>query len=830
MVKLDKIILEVSNAMNYWIFQGNPKKFEVDQSIYPDIKDMDDYISKNSSVDWNIKQKHFIDDLQSGDQVFIWRSNAGEKDNGGIIALGEIEHLSTDDDNPSAKIKILEHKMTKEDGKLSISSLKIVPETKNLLILKAPQSTNYKLSDQEFNTLLSFWEIPQSLESKVNQDIIDRYLEFYKKHRDISMSEIEYLEQSYLYFKKFHQPGYIDQMHWEDFQEMGSHLNAFRMPLARSRALGKPNAETQKYRDTFNYLVHSDDSIEIKMNNFLHNESYRLFGFGDNILSEILGNLFPTEFCFYNQRDKVAVQNVLQLKLGFQRGDKYADKFLKFQKALKAYDVVDKYESIVQKQTDLPIYYELDQFFSFLYENYEKESKTTIEEDYWVLTLESNRTWEEYTSQNKIFNSWPELGDLNKLPSKRSIKKKLTEVFAFTANPTNHTLANYQFAYEMKENDTVFLKDSTHSIVGVATIISGYRYSKELGSYREVEWLEHGNWNFENLGISFKFLTKITPYEEVVNTLIERCITQTDNDDLAVNVTSSENSYTLENNSSDLFMEIDDIEDILESLNYKQNIILQGPPGVGKTFIAKKLAYFHMGKVQDENIEMIQFHQSYSYEEFIQGYKPDNQGSFSLQDGTFYNFCQKAKQNKKDNYYFIIDEINRGNLSKIFGEVMMLMEKDKRGSKNAIKLTYSTNQNDKFYIPDNVFIIATMNTADRSLAMVDYALRRRFSFINLKPGHNTEPFKEFLQGNGVSNDFVEKIILLLNEVNQAILEDTINLGKGFEIGHSFFTPTEFVQDENTWFNRILKLEIEPLLNEYWFDEEDRIHDLTNKYK
>ena len=123
-----------------------------------------------------------------------------------------------------------------------------------------------------------------------------------------------------------------------------------------------------------------------------------------------------------------------------------------------------------------------------------------------------------------------------------------------------------------------------------------------------------------------------------------------------------------------------------------------------------------------------------------------------------------------------------------------------------------------------------MNTADRSLAMVDYALRRRFSFINLKPGHNTEPFKEFLQGNGVSNDFVEKIILLLNEVNQAILEDTINLGKGFEIGHSFFTPPEFVQDENTWFNRILKLEIEPLLNEYWFDEEDRIHDLTNKYK
>lgn len=227
---------------------------------------------------------------------------------------------------------------------------------------------------------------------------------------------------------------------------------------------------------------------------------------------------------------------------------------------------------------------------------------------------------------------------------------------------------------------------------------------------------------------------------------------------------------------------------------------------------------------------MVQFHQSYSYEEFIQGFKPNSQGTFSLQNGVFFNFCQKAKQNKNENYYFIIDEINRGNLSKIFGEVMMLIEKDKRDYNNAIKLTYNSDSDDKFYIPDNVFVIATMNTADRSLALVDYALRRRFSFINLEPGHNTQAFIDFLLNSGITYDFVEKIQSFLNEVNQMILNDHINLGKGFEIGHSFFTPSEFIQDENTWFNRILKLEIEPLLNEYWFDEEDKVHDLASRYK
>ena len=818
--------------MNYWIFQGNPKRFEVDEIIYPDVKNMDDYILNNQIIDWNIKQKHFIDDLQVGDKVFIWRSNGEETGSGGIIALGEIKKLSTQDDSPSVQIKISERKMTKEEGKLSISHLKNIPETKNLLILKAPQSTNYKLTEKEFDILFSFWKEPQNLEDKVNQPNIDKYLEFYKNNQDTFNSEFDFLKESYLYFKKFHEPGYIDQMEWEDFQEMGKHLNAFGMALTRSRALGRPNADIEKYKKSFNYLVYSDDPIELKINNFLQNNNYSLFGFGDSVLSEILGNLFPDKFCFYNQRDKGAIQNVLQLPLNFQRGDQYSDKFVKYQNAINDYNIVDKYKTIIGKQTNLPIHYEIDQFFSFLFENYKKEAKTTFEHDYWMLTIDSDKKWDDYKSQNKIFNSWHKLGNLNELSSKKAIKKKLTEIYDNETNPINATLSNYQFAYEMKENDTVFLKDNTNSIVAVAKIITAYKYSTELGSYRDVEWLEQGNWEFKDLDIHSKFLTKLTPFPETVNTLIQRCTTQPNKDENTkiVDANPSEDIYTLETHSDDLFMEFDDIEDAIESLNYKQNIILQGPPGVGKTFIAKRLAYFHMSQKKPENIEMVQFHQSYSYEEFIQGFKPNSQGTFSLQNGVFFNFCQKAKQNKNENYYFIIDEINRGNLSKIFGEVMMLIEKDKRDYNNAIKLTYNSDSDDKFYIPDNVFVIATMNTADRSLALVDYALRRRFSFINLEPGHNTQAFIDFLLNSGITYDFVEKIQSFLNEVNQMILNDHINLGKGFEIGHSFFTPSEFIQDENTWFNRILKLEIEPLLNEYWFDEEDKVHDLASRYK
>jgi|BioPla2DNA2_1021312.scaffolds.fasta_scaffold00342_1 5-methylcytosine-specific restriction protein B len=270
------------------------------------------------------------------------------------------------------------------------------------------------------------------------------------------------------------------------------------------------------------------------------------------------------------------------------------------------------------------------------------------------------------------------------------------------------------------------------------------------------------------------------------------------------------------------FLEEQEIKEIIHSLEVKKNIVLQGPPGVGKTFIAKKIAYEMMKKTDDTKIRMIQFHQSYSYEDFIQGIRPSEK-SFKVKNGIFYDFCKKAKSEANQKFFFIIDEINRGNLSKIFGELMMLIESDKRG-KYKVPLTYSEKDDAPFSVPENLYLIGTMNTADRSLAIVDYALRRRFRFITLEPKFNNR-FKDFLGSNGFSKDFIEEISSKIKSLNNKIKSDK-NLGSGFLIGHSFFcSPNN--GDEREWFENIVKFEIKPLLEEYWFDDSEKVENEIN---
>lgn len=218
---------------------------------------------------------------------------------------------------------------------------------------------------------------------------------------------------------------------------------------------------------------------------------------------------------------------------------------------------------------------------------------------------------------------------------------------------------------------------------------------------------------------------------------------------------------------------------------------------------------------------MIQFHQSYSYEDFIQGYRPVKD-SFELKNGIFYEVCEKAKKNTSIPYFLIIDEINRGNLSKIFGELMMLIEADKRGEKNKIKLAYSSNEH--FYIPDNLYIIGTMNTADRSLTIVDYALRRRFAFIKMRPIFN-EQFESFLLKKKIPKEIIYKITNKMTTLNSIIISDD-SLGDGFEIGHSYFCSYKSGEHQK-WLSNIFKYEIVPLIEEYWFDDQELIKEYTS---
>jgi MoxR-like ATPase len=284
---------------------------------------------------------------------------------------------------------------------------------------------------------------------------------------------------------------------------------------------------------------------------------------------------------------------------------------------------------------------------------------------------------------------------------------------------------------------------------------------------------------------------------------------------------STEKDYSYDDALKDLFLSKKDLMNFIETAKRKNNIILQGPPGVGKTFVSKRLGYLLMGEIDKSRIEFVQFHQSYSYEDFVQGWRPSPPSGFVLRDGVFYKFCQKAKKDLKKKYIFIIDEINRGNLSKIFGELLMLIEDDKRENdpeENGIKLAYSENDEDKFSVPENIYIIGLMNTADRSLSLVDYALRRRFAFFKLKPEFESENFAKEIKNKFGTEKIVKKIIERIGNLNRKISSETRDLGPGFEIGHSYFTPKDDVQEnEDEWYRNIIDTEIKPLIDEYWSD-------------
>jgi len=293
-----------------------------------------------------------------------------------------------------------------------------------------------------------------------------------------------------------------------------------------------------------------------------------------------------------------------------------------------------------------------------------------------------------------------------------------------------------------------------------------------------------------------------------------------------INIENAVKKYNFKNDVDKSFINEKDFIQSVDLLKRKKNIILQGPPGVGKTFIARKLAYEILHEVKDANIEMVQFHQSYSYEDFIQGLRPTINGSFELKNGLFYTFCQRAINLPEQKFFFIIDEINRGNLSKIFGELMMLIEADKREEKFALKLTYAEDEEDRFYVPENLFIIGTMNTADRSLAIIDYALRRRFAFVTLQPDYG-DNFRSFLFAKGLTAPTVEHICSSVTKVNGKIKEDP-NLGEGFQIGHSYFCSYSANEDENKWWNEILSFELKPLLEEIWFDDSAKVAEVLKQ--
>lgn len=343
-------------------------------------------------------------------------------------------------------------------------------------------------------------------------------------------------------------------------------------------------------------------------------------------------------------------------------------------------------------------------------------------------------------------------------------------------------------------------------------------FATELSELREAG--ESGLFYNKNLDLNQgSYLTELTP--TLLNILsrsyLQFCgkpLPYVPVDD-GVEVTGLSESYTLDDALRSLFFDRQFAEDLVLLWRANKNLILQGPPGVGKSFAAQKLAFVLMGKEDRSRLGHVQFHQSYSYEDFVEGYRPSEMG-FELRAGKFVEFCRRAEADPNQTYVYIIDEINRGNLSKILGELMLLIENDKRDPRWAMPLASGRS---KFYVPANVFLLGLMNTADRSLAVVDYALRRRFAFVDIDPAISSVAFEKHLAEMKISDVLTKKIIGKIGELNQEISRDTVNLGPGFAIGHSYFCRPPFEgENDYGWYRRIIQTEIIPLLREYWFDD------------
>jgi 5-methylcytosine-specific restriction protein B len=434
---------------------------------------------------------------------------------------------------------------------------------------------------------------------------------------------------------------------------------------------------------------------------------------------------------------------------------------------------------------------------------------------YWIYSPGNNACmWNDFYNEGIMAIGWGEIGDLSTFPTKDTMKQKMKECIEPTLSYMNAAHATWQFANEMKPGDIIFVKKGMHYIIGKGIVTSNYIFdpsrNDEYKNIRQINWTHKGEWKHPGKAV-VKTLTDITPYTDYVKTLNalfeDEVIEETEEVEVQYPI------YTKENFLNEVYMSEKTYDLLANLLRNKKNIIMQGAPGVGKTFAAKRLAYSIMGIKDPNRVMMIQFHQSYSYEDFIMGFRPASTG-FELKKGPFYNFCKKAELDLENDYYFIIDEINRGNLSKIFGELFMLIENDKRGV--ALQLLYS---DEKFSIPENIYIIGMMNTADRSLAMLDYALRRRFAFFEFSPAFRTDVFRQYLQNK--NNKKFNNLIAVIERLNIAIENDD-SLGRGFRIGHSYFCTDKPIDD--MWLNGVITYEIIPLLNEYWFDEPNKVKD------
>ena len=471
----------------------------------------------------------------------------------------------------------------------------------------------------------------------------------------------------------------------------------------------------------------------------------------------------------------------------------------------------------------------------------DKDAQTAGEQErgYWLYVPgEGAGKWEEFRTAGIMALNWDRIGDPTSYPNEEAVIEALEAGYGdWGGRPTGAAGMIRDITRTMRPGDVVYARRSPTEIIGRGIVRSQFRYDGARPAYRcvrDIEWTYVGSWPLEQrIGrLMLQRLTENTKYTpDQLNALIgiedPRSPSSADerlgNNDLD----EADEHYTSTDFLDEVFLSPEDLEQMLGLLRRKKNLILQGAPGTGKTFAAKRLAYALMGQTDDSRVEVVQFHQSTAYEDVVVGLRPTAEGGFAAAEGVFARFCRRAAADPGRDYVFIIDEINRANISKAFGELLMLIEAEHRGE--ALRLPVS---GELLSVPKRLHIIGMMNTADRGLALIDYALRRRFAFFEMRPALDHPGFLRHVEAVGSSR--LEALVDVVRRLNQRIAEDEA-LGLGFQIGHSYLclpaAGPENPAGTDADVTSVVRYELEPLVREYWYDNpaamDESIHELES---